>query len=151
MQEQARLIRTIGLTPRIFGGEGAMSTALVSLDEALLRERANNVATMNSKDVLASAQSEARTRVNLIDNYRATLGVPPSIYTEKELQALPVYAEFVDKRNPEELRVNRKDTFSWRNEPAIKEFQKKNPGKQYAVILPNNRGVKIYTAPGKTK
>jgi hypothetical protein len=41
--EMQRLRPLIGLTPRIFGGEGAMSTALVSLDDALLKEKENYV------------------------------------------------------------------------------------------------------------
>jgi len=89
--------------------------------------------------------------MNLIDVYRKGLGVPQSIYTQKEFESLPVYAEFVDKRDPQDFRVARKNTFSWRNEPAIREFQKRNPGKQYAVILPNNRGVKVFTAPARTQ
>jgi len=151
--DEMQILRSIiGLNPRVFGGEGAMSTALVSIDDALIKKREELTKIVQNPDqYLGRNIAEARMKINLIDAYRKDLGVPQSVFTEKEFQALPVYTEFVDKRNQRDFRVARKDTFSWRNEPAIREFQKNNPGKQYAVILPDNRGVKIFTAPGKTK
>jgi hypothetical protein len=148
--EMSRLRPLIGLTPRVFGSEGAMTTALVSLDDALLKERANHMATINAKDVLASAASNARLKVNLIDNYRMNLKVPPSIFTNKDFASLPVGQEFVDKRDPNQFDIRRKDTFSFRNEEAIRNFQAQNPGKPYAVMLPSGK-IQLYTAPGKAK
>lgn len=148
--EMNRLRPIIGLTPRVFGGEGAMSTALVSLDDALAKEKANHVATMNAKDVLASAQSQARVKANLIDAYRSSLKVPPSVFTAKDLTSIPVGQEFVDKRDPNQFDIRRKDTFSFRSVEAIKNFQQQNPGKPYAVMLPSGK-IQLYTAPGKAK
>jgi len=148
--EMNRLRLIIGLTPRVFGGEGAMSTALVSLDDALAKERANHMATINARDVLASAQSQARVRVNLIDAYRSSLKVPPSVYRQADLASIPVGQEFVDKRDPNQFDIRRKDTFSYRSEEAIKNFQAQNPGKPYAVVLPSGK-IQLYTAPGKAR
>lgn len=151
VDEMTRLRPLIGLTPRVFGGEGAMSTALVSIDDALIKEKEILTKVVQNPDqYLGRNIAEARMKINLIDTYRKGLGVPQSVFTEKEFQALPVYTEFVDKRNPQDFQIARKNTFSWRNEPAIREFQKNNPGKQYAVILPSS-AVKIFTAPGKTQ
>lgn len=148
--EMNRLRPIIGLTPRVFGGEGAMSTALVSLDDALAKERANHMTVINAKDVLASAQSQARVKVNLIDAYRSSLKVPPSVYKQEDLVSVPVGQEFVDKRDPNQFDIRRKDTFSFRSVEAIKNFQKQNPGKPYAVMLPSGK-LQIYTAPGQAK
>ena len=58
--------------------------------------------------------------------------------------------EYVDKRDPNRFSINRKDTFSYREEAAIKSFQRENPGKEYVVIMPNGK-MKRYGAPGKTQ
>jgi hypothetical protein len=56
----------------------------------------------------------------------------------------------VDKRDPNKFSIGRKDTFSYRDEAAIKSFQRENPGKEYVVIMPSGK-MKRYGAPGKTQ
>jgi hypothetical protein len=153
VDEMQRLRPIIGLTPRVFGGEGAMSTALVSLDDALLKEKENYSKIIEQPDKhLARTIDEARVKVNLIDTYRQSLGVPPSIMSSEQLKGSGLRAgeEYVDKRDPNKFSIGRKDTFSYRDEAAIKSFQKKNPGVEYAVILPSGK-IKRYRAPGKTQ
>jgi hypothetical protein len=153
VDEMQRLRPIIGLTPRVFGGEGAMSTALVSLDDALLKEKENYSKIIEQPDKhLARTIDEARVKVNLIDTYRQSLGVPPSIMSSEQLKGSGLRAgeEYVDKRDPNKFSIGRKDTFSYRDEAAIKSFQKKNSGVEYAVILPSGK-IKRYRAPGKTQ
>lgn len=151
VDEMNRLRGMIGLSPRVFGGEGAMSTALVSLDDTLKRERENYANIANNPDkYLARDISNARTKMNLIDTYRLSLGIPQSIFSDDQLQALPAGAEFVDKRDPNAFGIGRKDTFSYRSMEAVKNFQAKNPGKEFVVILPSGKEQK-FIAPGKTK
>jgi hypothetical protein len=151
--EMQRLRPLIGLTPRVFGSEGAMSTALVSLDDALLREKENYSKIIEQPDKhLARTIDEARVKVNLIDTYRQSLGVPPSIMSSEQLKGSGLRAgeEYVDKRDPNKFSIGRKDTFSYREEAAIKSFQRENPGKEYVVIMPSGK-MKRYGAPGKTQ
>jgi hypothetical protein len=153
VDEMQRLRPIIGLTPRVFGGEGAMSTALVSLDDALLKEKENYSKIIEQPDKhLARTIDEARVKVNLIDTYRQSLGVPPSIMSSEQLKGSGLRAgeEYVDKRDPNKFSIGRKDTFSYRDEAAIKSFQQKNPGGEFAVILPSGK-IKRYRAPGKTQ
>jgi len=149
--EMNRLRPLIGLTPRIFGSEGAMTTALVSLDDALLRERQADLEILNNQDRHTGPTiNKARQRFNAIEQYRATLSVPPRVYENKDLQPLPVAAEYVDMRG-DGFNVRRKDTFSFRDDKAIKDFQKANPGSPFAVILPSGK-IQLYTtAPPKAK
>jgi hypothetical protein len=151
--EMQRLRPLIGLTPRVFGSEGAMSTALVSLDDALLREKENYSKITEQPDKhLAKTIDEARVKINLIDTYRQSLGVPPSIMSSEQLKGSGLRAgeEYVDKRDPNRFSINRKDTFSYREEAAVKSFQRENPGKEYVVIMPSGK-MKRYRAPGKTQ
>jgi hypothetical protein len=151
--EMQRLRPLIGLTPRVFGSEGAMSTALVSLDDALLREKENYSKITEQPDKhLAKTIDEARVKINLINTYRQSLGVPPSIMSNEQLKGSGLRAgeEYVDKRDPNRFSINRKDTFSYREEAAIKSFQRENPGKEYVVIMPSGK-MKRYGAPGKTQ
>jgi len=153
VDEMQKLRPLIGLTPRVFGGEGAMSTALVSLDDALLKEKENYSKIIEQPDKhLARTIDEARVKVNLIDTYRQSLGVPPSIMSSEQLKGSGLRAgeEYVDKRDPNKFSIGRKDTFSYRDEAAIKSFQQKNPGGEFAVILPSGK-IKRYRAPGKTQ
>jgi hypothetical protein len=153
VDEMQRLRPLIGLTPRVFGGEGAMSTALVSLDDALLKEKENYSKIIEQPDKhLARTIDEARVKVNLIDTYRQSLGVPPSIMSSEQLKGSGLRAgeEYVDKRDPNKFSIGRKDTFSYREEAAIKSFQRENPGKEYVVIMPSGK-MKRYGAPGKTQ
>jgi hypothetical protein len=153
VDEMQKLRPLIGLTPRVFGGEGAMSTALVSLDDALLKEKENYSKIIEQPDKhLARTIDEARVKVNLIDTYRQSLGVPPSIMSSEQLKGSGLRAgeEYVDKRDPNKFSIGRKDTFSYREEAAIKSFQRENPGKEYVVIMPSGK-MKRYGAPGKTQ
>jgi hypothetical protein len=153
VDEMQKLRPLIGLTPRVFGGEGAMSTALVSLDDALLKEKENYSKITEQPDKhLARTIDEARVKINLIDTYRQSLGVPPSIMSSEQLKGSGLRAgeEYVDKRDPNKFNIGRKDTFSYRDEAAIKSFQQKNPGGEFAVILPSGK-MKRYRAPGKTQ
>jgi hypothetical protein len=153
VDEMQRLRPIIGLTPRVFGGEGAMSTALVSLDDALLKEKENYSKIIEQPDKhLARTIDEARVKINLIDTYRQSLGVPPSIMSSEQLKGSGLRAgeEYVDKRDPNRFSINRKDTFSYREEAAVKSFQRENPGKEYVVIMPSGK-MKRYGAPGKTQ
>lgn len=149
--EMNRLRPLIGLTPRIFGSEGAMTTALVSLDDALLRERQADLDILNNQDKHTGPTiNKARQRFNTIEQYRATLSVPPRVYENKDLQPLPVAAEYVDMRG-DGFNVRRKDTFSFRDDKAIKDFQKANPGMPFAVMFPSGK-IQLYTtAPPKAK
>lgn len=154
--EMNRLRTMIGLTPRIFGSEGSMSTALMSLDDALLSERNNHLEKINNPDKYRGIDlAQARSRLTLIDNYRAKLGVPPSVFNDQQLKDvlknIPVGAEYVDKRSgPQSVEIRRKNTFSYRTMEAIYEFQANNPGEEFIVILPSGKEQK-YIAPGKTK
>jgi hypothetical protein len=153
VDEMQKLRPLIGLTPRVFGGEGAMSTALVSLDDALLKEKENYSKIIEQPDKhLARTIDEARVKVNLIDTYRQSLGVPPSIMSSEQLKGSGLRAgeEYVDKRDPNKFSIGRKDTFSYREEAAVKSFQRENPGKEYVVIMPSGK-MKRYGAPGKTQ
>jgi hypothetical protein len=153
VDEMQKLRPLIGLTPRVFGGEGAMTTALVSLDDALLKEKENYSKITEQPDkYLARTIDEARVKINLIDTYRQSLGVPPSIMSNEQLKGSGLRAgeEYVDKRDPNKFNLSRKDTFSYRDEAAIRSFQQKNPGGEYAVILPNGQ-IKRYRAQSKTQ
>jgi hypothetical protein len=149
--EMNRLRPLIGLTPRIFGSEGAMTTALVSLDDALLRERKGHLDVLNNKDRHKGTTIDiAQQRFNAIEQYREDLSVPPRVYENKDLQPLPVAAEYVDLRG-DGFNVRRKDTFSFRDDKAIKDFQKANPGRPFAVMFPSGN-IQLYTtAPPKAK
>ncbi len=130
-----------------------MTTALVSLDDALLREKENYVKITEQPDKhLARTIDEARVKINLIDTYRQSLGVPPSIMSSEQLKdpRLRAGEEYVDKRDPNKFNIGRKDTFYYQDEAAIRSFQQKNPGGEYAVILPRGQ-IKRYRAPGKTQ
>lgn len=130
-----------------------MSTALVSLDDALLREKENYLKIIEQPEKhLPRTIDEARVKINLIDTYQNSLGIPPSIMSNEQLKGSGLRAgeEFVDKRDPNKFSIGRKNTFSYREEAAVKSFQRKNPGQEYALILPSGK-IKRYRAPGKTQ
>jgi hypothetical protein len=128
-----------------------MTTALVSLDDALLRERQGHLDVLNNKDRHKGTTIDiAQQRFNAIEQYREDLSVPPRVYGNKDLQPLPVAAEYVDMRG-DGFNVRRKDTFSFRDGKAIKDFQKANPGMPFAVMFPSGN-IQLYTtAPPKAK
>jgi len=137
----------IGLSPRIFGSEGSMSTALVSLDDAVALKRKEYEAIVNNPDkYLGSAISDANRKIAMIDEYKASLGVPPSIYNNDQLKNIRAGDQFVDKRSRDSFSIRRKDTFSYRDRNAAEEFRRKNPGKEYGIVEPSG-AIKIYRAP----
>jgi hypothetical protein len=141
--EMNRLRPLIGLNPRVFGSEGAMTTALVSLDDALLRERESDLKVLRNPEAhTATALNKARQRLNLIDDYRANLGVPPRVYSDNDLTGVQVAEEYVDMRSGA-FNVRLKDTFSFRDRDRILQFRKDNPGKPYGIILPDNK-IQVY-------
>jgi hypothetical protein len=147
--EMVVLRNLIGLTPGVFGSEGSMSTVLVSIDDELIKQQEILEKVIKNPDqYLGRDIADARMKLNAIDVYRKSLEVPGSIFTEAEFKALPVYTEYVDKRDPKDFKIARKNTFSYRDEPSIRSFQKNNPGAQYAIILPSKK-VQLYTVPKK--
>lgn len=94
--EMQAIEKEVDLSGRVFDNPEAYARRLIGIDEALERRVADETRILTNPNTPLEQRKAAESVLNVIQNFRQSLGVPPKVKSVDEAMKLPPGSEFID-------------------------------------------------------